>query len=174
MLRVRVNAPQFHFPCSRVLPIRRWIGIVVRMNSQLLCVLVLGCSLAASNSFAVDDKPRPRVDQPTISPEVAADRTVTFRLKAPGAKEVKITGEKPINLQPMVRDEAGVWSIAINQMPAEIYSYSFLVDGLRIADPSNPTIKPGRNTTASLVEVPGDPPLLHEFQDVPHGTVRMV
>ena len=30
-----------------------------------------------------------------------------------------------------------------------------------------------RSPRTSLLEVPGDPPRLHEFQDVPHGTVRI-
>ena len=47
------------------------------------------------------------------------------------------------------------------------------MDKLRILDPANRHIKPTRSPTTSVLEIPGDSPLLHEFQDVPHGTVRV-
>ena len=37
----------------------------------------------------------------------------------------------------------------------------------------NSAVKPSRSPRTSILEVPGDPPRLHEFQDVPHGTVRI-
>ena len=39
--------------------------------------------------------PRRESTPPLISPEVHADRTVTFRLRAPTAREVKVSGEWP-------------------------------------------------------------------------------
>ena len=42
-----------------------------------------------------------------------------------------------------------------------------------MVDPGNPVIKPGRATRESIVDVPGNPPLLHEFQEVPHGTAHL-
>ncbi len=55
----------------------------------------------------------------------------------------------------------------------ELYGYTFLVDGLRLPDPVNPHLKPMRSSTVSILDIPGDPPLLHDFQNVLHGTVRI-
>jgi enterochelin esterase-like enzyme len=142
-----------------------------RWTTALALPLLL---LAAGIAIGADEKPKTTVRPPPIlSPEVHPDRTVTFRLQAPNAKEVKISGELPIGMQVMTRDEKGLWSITVQALPPELYSYSFVVDGLRMVDPNNPVIKPGRSTTASIVDVPGDPPLMHEFQEVPHGTAHL-
>jgi enterochelin esterase family protein len=110
---------------------------------------------------------------PPVSPEVSAERKVTFRLRAPGAKEVNVAGEiagSPIKL---IKDEQGVWSGTTGSLPPELYGYTFVVDGVRMPDPGNPHIKPMRIPTTSILDIPGDPPLLHDFQNVPHGTVRV-
>ena len=43
------------------------------------------------------------------------------------------------------------------------------MDGFQTIDPGNSVVKPQRSPRTSLLEVPGSPPLLSEFQDVPHG-----
>ena len=51
---------------------------------------------------------------PVKSPEVAADGRVTFRLRAPNAKEVAVSmGGKRL---PMQKDEQGVWSVTSDSM----------------------------------------------------------
>lgn len=111
--------------------------------------------------------------QPIVSPEVQADRRVTFRLRAPNAKEVTVSGEWGGGAVPMKKDDQGVWSATVGPVEPELYGYSFTVDGFRSLDPANPSVKPMRSPTTSILEVPGDPPRLYEFQDVPHGTVRL-
>ena len=74
-----------------------------------------------------------------LSPEVHADRSITFRLKAPDAKLVEVRCEGQTT--PMQKDEQGVWSVTTAPFEPDIYSYSFLVDGLRIYDPANPFLK---------------------------------
>jgi enterochelin esterase family protein len=107
------------------------------------------------------------------SPEISPDDSVTFRLRAPNAKEVKVAGEWPKGTVDMAKDDSGVWTVTVGPLPAEIYGYGFMVDGLRIADPGNPNLKPMRSPTTSIVEIRGEPPLIHDFQDVPHGTVSL-
>lgn len=109
------------------------------------------------------------------SPEVAADRHVTFRIYAPKASEVTLTGDwlgtaPPPNL---VRDERGVWSVMLGPFEPSIYIYSFTVDGVAIPDPINPRIKLRAKTSASMVEVKDDTPVFWEPHDVPHGTVEI-
>jgi len=115
---------------------------------------------------------RPVTPPPVISPELLADRRVTFRVRAPKANEVTVSGEWGGTPQALTKDEQGIWSATIGPLAPEIYGYNFNVDGLRMADPGNSALKPMRSPTTSILEVPGQPPLLHEFQDVPHGTVR--
>ncbi len=111
-----------------------------------------------------------------LSPEVHPDRTVTFRLRAPKASEVSVTGEwmldYPANKTPLTRDGEGVWNVTVGPLKPNIYLYSFNVDGMTIADPINPVIKLRARTSASLVLVPGGQPW--EFTDVPHGVVNIV
>jgi enterochelin esterase family protein len=113
-----------------------------------------------------------------VSPEVHADRTVTFRVRAPQATAVTLTGDwmatpeaangGTINL---TKDDSGVWSVTSPPLESSLHLYFFTLDGVNIADPVNPRIKLRTRTSASLVEVPGDPPPVWQTQDVPHGSV---
>jgi len=104
---------------------------------------------------------------------VAPDRRVTFRLRAPNAKEVNVSGEWGGGPTAMTRDENGAWSVTVGPLDANIYGYSFNLDGFQMLAPANPAIKPMRSPRTSILEVPGDPPRIHEYQDVLHGTVRV-
>ena len=107
-----------------------------------------------------------------LTPEVSADRTVTFRLWAPNAKAVRVTsieGQPPADL---TKNEQGVWSATVGPLEPDIYSYMYEVDGAPVIDPRNPDVKVWL-TLNSMVLVPGTPPRLHEVQDVPHGAVVM-
>ena len=76
---------------------------------------------------------------PVVSPEVAADRRVTFRLRAPNAQEVALTGLG--QRLPMVKDEQGIWSVTTAPLDPDIYTYAFSVDGATFNDPANSTLK---------------------------------
>jgi len=110
-----------------------------------------------------------------VSPEVHADHTVTFRIKAPKASEVTLTGDWLGNTPPpkLTRDDQGVWSITLGPLEPSIYIYSFTVDGMAIADPVNPRMKLRASTSASLLEVPVEPSAFWEAHDVPHGAVEI-
>ncbi len=113
------------------------------------------------------------------SPEVHPDRTVTFRLRAPQAELVQLTGEvmQGKGPQPMTKGSGGVWSITIGPLPPEIWIYNFRVGGVELPDPSNISLMPraaGAAAVSSFVEVPGDQPAFYDARPVPHGEVRMV
>ena len=115
-----------------------------------------------------------RASRALVSPEVKADKTVTFRLRAPKAVEVVLNGEwKGGGKLAMMKDEQGVWSITVGPLEPDLYGYSFSVDGMTVTDPVNSVLKPMRSPRTSVVDVPGDPPRLHDYQDVPRGTVRL-
>lgn len=106
------------------------------------------------------------------SPEVHADRTVTFRMRAPNAKQVELNGQFVQGNQPLTKDDSGVWSITLGPIAPNIYPYTFVVDGVSVADPSNIALFPNERFKNSLVDVRGDLPAWHDNQDVPHGKVE--
>ena len=112
------------------------------------------------------------------SPEVHADKRVTFRLRAADATTVQLVGEvlQGSGPQPMTRDADGVWSVTIGPLPPEIWIYNFRVHGVDLSDPANISAMPRAAGTAisSFVEVPGDTPAFYDARAVPHGEVRMV
>ena len=126
----------------------------------------------AAKSETVRTNAPPRREAVIVSPEVHRDRTVTIRLRAPSAKEVKVAGEWPGGTASMTNDTNGVWSATVGPLEPDIYGYSVTVDGFAMVDPANPWVKPMRAVRTSVVEVPGEPPRLWEFQSVPHGTVH--
>lgn len=109
------------------------------------------------------------IAQSLLSPEVHSDGRVTLRLRAAKATEVEVSlaGKK----LPMTKNDKGVWEGTSDPLTPQIYDYTFKVDGTDMIDPSNRWVKKWL-TLASMVEIPGTPPLLTEFADVPHGTVR--
>jgi len=124
------------------------------------------------------------------SPEVNNDGTVTFRLVAPKAVTVKLTADflPPQQTQTMfgamegpgevdMKEENGVWSYTSEKLEPELYSYSFIVDGLRISDPSNIYQIRDVATWNNIFIVKGDKEskgYLYSVNDVPHGNVAKV
>lgn len=107
-----------------------------------------------------------------ISPEVHTDKTVTFRFKAPDAKEVKLNTQLAAEPLVMTKDENGVWSVTLGPVKPDIYPYCFVADGIQVADPNNVLIFANERFKNSLVDIPGDTPLIHAMQDVRHGNVE--
>src|SRR5947209_5651123 len=128
--------------------------------------LVASLCLAAVAGLALAQPPANR-RPPIVSPEVHPDRTVTFRLRAPEANKITVSGDLG-PAKPLTKDANGVWSVTVGPLAPELYDYAFTVDGLRVIDPNNRDVK---NATTSLLLVPGEKPLLHEVRPVPHGTV---
>ena len=123
-------------------------------------------------------QPARGIQETLVSPEVHADRTVTFRLYAPKAAEVTITGDWMATLESrtggiakMTRGADGVWTFTSPPLEPSIHLYFFTLDGLSIADPVNPVLKLRNRTSGSLVEVPGNPAPVWQLQQVPRGTV---
>ena len=111
---------------------------------------------------------------PPVSPEVHPDGRVTFRIRAPRASKVEVSGDwKPGQLEEMTKDADGVWSTTLGPFEPSIYIYAFTLDGLAIADPVNPRVKLRARTSASLVEVPARTPDFWQPHDVPHGAVTI-
>src|ERR1022692_3154988 len=107
-----------------------------------------------------------------VGPEVAADGRVTFRLRAPNAREVRVQYEGQTEAGTMQKDEQGVWSLVTPPLEPDLYVYSFLVDGLRTIDLNNPLFKYNLLNSDSMVHVPGPASLPWEVNDVPRGELH--
>jgi enterochelin esterase-like enzyme len=131
------------------------------------------CSLSCV-AFAQQTKPapppRPASDWLT-TPEVHADRTVTFLFRAPNAKEVKLDleGTEPLTMQ---KDADGVWSVTTPPLTPDYYGYSIIVDGVRMLDPYNHRLVPNLISPGNAVHVPGDSSVPWEENDVLHGELH--
>jgi len=106
-----------------------------------------------------------------VSPQVNPDNSVTFRYEAPSARSVVLSAQFPGTPLTMEKDGSGIWSATTEPIKPDLYPYNFIVDGIRVMDPANPDFFPNERFKASLVDIPGNPPLLHSLRDVPHGTV---
>jgi 1,4-alpha-glucan branching enzyme len=67
--------------------------------------------------------------------EVKADRTVVFRLRAPDATAVQVTGDFADGATAMAKGADGVWSATVGPLRPAIYNYAFTVNGVRTLDP---------------------------------------
>src|SRR5262245_7266214 len=92
--------------------------------------------------------------------KAAANRSITFRISAPQAKEVRVfvdtmaqTAALPLN-----RDENGVWSGTLGPFAPDIYVASCVIDGVV--------------SGVGFVHVPGPTPEAWDPRQVPHGTIH--
>ena len=126
---------------------------------------------------------------PVVSPEIHDDNTVTFRLKAPKAVKVQVTGDflptQKITTPfgefdgPGVADlkegKDGVWEYTTPEpLAPELYSYSFIVDDLKMMDPANVYMIRDVATVTNVFLIGGGRADLYKVNDVPHGTVSRI
>ena len=105
------------------------------------------------------------------SPEVNADRTITFRFFDPDAQKVTVDveGAKPLD---MTKDAQGVWSATTAAVEPDLYGYDFNADGVGLVDPNNTLMKTNLLNLENMVLVPGATALPWEVQAIPHGEVH--
>lgn len=123
-----------------------------------------------------------------VSPEVNPDNTVIFRFAAPKAIKVQVTGDflptKKIQTPfgefdgPGVADlkegKDGIWEFTSDVLTPELYSYSFIVDGLQVKDPANVYMNRDVNSVTNIFIIKGGRGDLYSVNEVPHGTVSKV
>jgi enterochelin esterase-like enzyme len=115
--------------------------------------------------------PLPRLQ----SPDISDDHHVTFRLRAPKASEVLFEGDwNGVVDLPMTKDADGIWSITIGPLDPQLYGYWFMVDGVRVIDPSNIESERDGDHFLSLLMIDGPADDMWTFKNVPHGTVEQV
>jgi enterochelin esterase family protein len=129
----------------------------------------------AARAGAQMPRRQPTPNDTLVSTEVAPDHTVTFRIYAPKANEVAIRGDwmEGFGVEPLARDDEGVWSVSVGPLRPDFYNYFFIVDGVKTVDPKNPVIKQGNNSVDNMVMVPGPEAAFQEARPVPHGEIRI-
>lgn len=113
-----------------------------------------------------------------VSPQINDDGSVTFRLNAPETRKAIVAGDfttkdgKDIGFGEMTRNEQGVWEFTTPPLRSELYSYTFVVDGVRMCDPSNVYINRDVASVMNILITDGDRGDLYKVNDVPHGSVK--
>ncbi|NOT61292.1 MAG: esterase [Acidobacteria bacterium] len=140
--------------------------------------IMAGLLLMASVAYAQQPQRPPTPNDTLKSPEVLSDGRVVFRLYAPKASEVSVGGDwisQGLGAGgKLTKDEQGVWSLTVGPLPADFYSYSFTVDGVRTLDPKNAMIKQGTTSLDNMFLVSGAGAAFQDLQAVPHGEIRKV
>ena len=103
-----------------------------------------------------------------VSPEYD-ETTITFRFKAPDAAQVELECDLIGDKVSMERDSDGVWSIVVADNLYMPMKYCFVVDGMRVCDPSNMYLSPDRGFKYSIAENPRSPFHFASQKDIPHG-----
>lgn len=123
--------------------------------------------------------------QQIISPEIHDDNSVTFRLSAPKADSVFVTGdflpaEKMKTKKGIMdgsgkgalkKDENGIWSFTSEPLESELYSYSFVIDGFKTTDSGNPFLIRDVASITNFFIIGGGIAESYKVNDIPHGTV---
>ena len=130
-----------------------------------------------------------------VSPEINPDHSVTFRLHAPKAVSVRLTGDflppqrieyeadgrKQVYEAPgavdMREGRDGIWTYTSAPLKGELYSYSFMVDGKKWMDPSNIYQNRDIATWTNIFTISaeqGDAGWYYEVHDTPHGSLSHV
>ena len=147
------------------------------MKRIALAVLALLISLGSFAQQALGRGSR------IVSPQINEDNSVTFRLVAPKAVRVHVTGDflpaegvdpKEVPTFAEMTEKNGVWEYTTKPLASELYSYSFIVDGLKILEPSNVYINRDVASTMNIFIVGGGCGDYYKVNDVPHGTVSKV
>src|SRR5665213_1455861 len=110
-----------------------------------------------------------------VSPEILSDKRVTFRLLAPKANEVTLTGhwENGTNV-PLTKDDKGLWSVTVGPLAEQLWGYSFTVDGAKVLDPGNAETQRDGGRYENLLMISGPASDMWDFKDVPHGQVEAI
>ncbi len=138
--------------------------------------LMLVCTLAACAGIGSAQEAGGSASRPAGTnapgqayPQIGTELRASFRLSAPGA------GHVILNLggqHEMTRGGNGVWTITTEPLAPGFHYYSFIVDGVTLADPASASYF-GMGTMASGIEVPLKGEDFYDAKNVPHGEIRI-
>jgi enterochelin esterase-like enzyme len=156
------------------------------MKPNTVLYLILFTAAAVAQPQAAQDRSGQQTPQ-VVSPEVLSDRRIIFRIYAPDAISVRLSGTDFPALAPppgrargtplppgpeLKKDERGLWEGTLGEINPGAYRYLFVVNGVQVVDPRNPVISESNNSVWSMVYVPGAD--FMDTKDVPHGAVAAI
>lgn len=110
-----------------------------------------------------------------VSPEIG-EKAVTFRISAPKAKLVRLYGswmKSSDSSTNMMKDSVGTWTVSVAKPAPELYTYSFIVDGMNVNDANNVFLQRDGTRYLSVLLVPGDV-TANYFEATQHGNLRKI
>lgn len=143
--------------------------IVQKLSLTVLIIVLAGNILYAQE---IGQSRGPQI----VSPEIAADNSVTFRVFSQNAQSVVLYGSW-MNFgktAALYKDAEGVWSVKVDPLAPSMYHYNFFIDGVSAIDPANPEALRDGARYASLLMIPGENSKVYQVNDVPHGTLSKV
>jgi enterochelin esterase-like enzyme len=147
------------------------------------CISIFSLSVIAqvTNPSSGAPAPAPRTTTATPaapkSPEVLPDNKVIFRLNAPKASSVAVSGDWTTGTdsgEEMIKDDKGLWTVTLGPLKPEYYGYKFVIDGVSVLDPNNLQIRRDWLGNESILLVPGKESDLYFVHNVPGGTLSKV
>ena len=142
------------------------------MKKSLFLILLTGLTAGSMKAQqALTREPQ------LLSPDIHTDHSVTFRLNAPKAAAVTITGGWMIPAgatrpsADMKKGEDGIWTYTTDRLAPELYTYSYTVDGVKTIDPANAHVIRDVANVSNTFLMEGGYADLYKVADVPHGTV---
>lgn len=122
-----------------------------------------------------------------LSPDLSSDGRVTLRLRAPEARNVYLTGNllrqfkdtlsdgRIVGKERMIMSKNhDVWTITLDSVKPDFYTYKFIVDGVETIDPNNSFVARDVNNVSSVVIVPGNKSAYYLTRNVSHGTLQNI
>jgi enterochelin esterase family protein len=148
---------------------------------SILFLLVTLSTYAQETSKKPVNQPAPRpafrISVALKSAEILPDNSVTFRLLSKDASSVAVSGDWMPGFGasvPMVKNDTNLWTLTVGPLKPELYSYTFLIDGIRVNDPNNPLVKRDGTRNESMFLIPGEESDLYLVKNIPHGTLSKV
>lgn len=153
----------------------------MKKTTLLSCALLMGTYAMAQQALFGGGEIK--------SPEINADHTVTFRVQAPKAVSVQVSGDFlpetmidtpqgkwAVNTPADLVEKNGVWEFTTKEpLAANYYTYNFIIDGKKELDLMNVFVNRDVKTLTNyfiITNEKGDQGDLFQVNDVPHGTVR--
>jgi enterochelin esterase family protein len=118
----------------------------------------------------------PTPNDTLVSHRVVADSQIVFKIYAPNAEKVVLSGSDIPGIgwggAEMAKADNGVWIGTVGPVIPGSYRYNFNVDGISVVDPRNPLTSQANTHAWSLIHVRGSE--FMDTKDVPRGAVSEV
>ena len=111
---------------------------------------------------------------PKKAPEIGENGSVTFRIFAPNAKDVKLGGNLSGLVSRGMSSSDGTDEFIIDSLAPGLYDYWFEIDGVKTLDPANSYVARDIASLSNIFIVPGGKADYFLSSDVPHGNVHKV